>query len=365
MTGGTTAKISLLNRYLTLWIFLAMGVGISTGYVWPGLADILESYSVGTTSIPLAIGLILMMYGPLAKVKYEKLGHLRNEPSAPKMFTASLILNWMVGPLLMFALAWIFFPDHPEYRVGLILIGLARCIAMVLIWNHLADGDNEYAAILVAINSIFQIFLYSVYVYFFVTVFSEWIMPGSGLSIDITMGQVAESVMIYLGLPFVAGIVTRYYFVRRKGETWYEEKLMPSLGKMSLGALLFTIVVMFSFKADAMLELPFDVVMIAIPLLIYFVVMFILSFYVSLKLDFDYPHAVSQSFTAASNNFELAIAVAIGVFGISSSVAFAAVVGPLIEVPVMIALVNLAFWFRKRFYDSDDKPNKRSKKRSD
>lgn len=358
MNVSPSIKMSATSRYLTVWIFAAMAAGIALGNVWPGLGEALDSFSYGTTSIPLAIGLILMMYGPLAKVRYNEIGRLRHEPSAPKMFSASLILNWMVGPLLMFALAWLFFPDNPEYRVGLILIGLARCIAMVLIWNQLADGDNEYAAILVAFNSVFQIFLYSAYVFFFVTLVSEAILPGSGLEVDITMMDVAESVLVYLGLPFLAGMLTRYICVRRKGQEWYESRITPVLGRISLMALLFTIVVMFTFKSDAMLELPLDVVMIAIPLLIYFVVMFIVSFAVSWKLDLDYPHAVSQSFTAASNNFELAIAVAIGVFGIGSGVAFAAVVGPLIEVPVMIALVNLAFWFRRRFYGPDDRPVK-------
>jgi len=356
MNASPTIKISASNRYLTVWIFVAMAMGIALGYAWPDLGDALDSFSYGTTSIPLAIGLILMMYGPLAKVRYNEIARLRFEPSAPKMFSASLILNWIIGPLLMFVLAWLFFPNNPEYRVGLILIGLARCIAMVLIWNQLAEGDNEYAAILVAFNSVFQILLYSVYVFFFVTVVSEIIVPGSGLEVDVTMMDVAGSVLIYLGLPFMAGILTRFICVRRKGQEWYESKVTPVLGRISLMALLFTIVVMFTFKSDAMLELPLDVLMIAIPLLVYFLVMFVLSFAVSWKLDLDYPHAVSQSFTAASNNFELAIAVAIGVFGIGSGVAFAAVVGPLIEVPVMIALVNLAFWFRKRFYGPDDKP---------
>jgi ACR3 family arsenite transporter len=342
--------LSFLNRYLTLWIFLAMFLGIGLGTMIPGLAEWLESLSVGTTSIPIAVGLILMMYPPLAKVKYERLSHLTKRPESKRMFATSLMLNYMVGPMLMFALAWIFLPDLPEYRIGLILTGIARCIAMVLVWNQLARGDSEYAAILVALNSIFQILLYSFYAYFLVFILSEAIAPGSGVAVNISIWDVAVSVLIYLGIPFIAGIVTRYVLVPMKEEEWYERRLMSRLGKVSLMALLFTIVIMFSLKGEYILQLPLDVVRIAIPLMVYFLVMFFLSFYLSIRLKFDYPHAVAQTFTASSNNFELAIAVAIGIFGISSGVAFAAVIGPLIEVPVLIGLVNIAFWFRKQYY---------------
>ena len=351
--GPAMKKLSFLNKYLTVWIFLAIFIGVGLGAAIPGIADGLNKLSVGTTSIPIAIGLILMMWPPLARVKYEELKEIPKQPEAKLMFSTSLILNYVVGPLLMFALAWIFLPDNVYFRIGLILTGVARCIAMVIVWNSLAEGDGEYAAMLVALNSVFQIALYSFYAYFLVAVASDWVSPGSGTEINIGVWEVAQSVLIYLGIPFAMGIATRYILLPRKGADWYNEKLMPVLGKVSLLALLFTIVVMFAFKGEYILDQPFDVVRIAIPLVFYFVIMFFLSFGLSIKLKFDYPHATAQSFTAASNNFELAIAVAIGVFGIGSLVAFAAVIGPLVEVPVLISLVNVAFWIRKRYYGAD------------
>ena len=353
--GTAPKKLSFLNKYLTVWIFAAMALGVILGVVIPSVADSLNSLSVGTTSIPIAIGLILMMYPPLARVKYEELGQITKQPDAKKMFGTSLMLNYVVGPLLMFALAWIFLPDQPLFRIGLILTGVARCIAMVLVWNTLADGDCEYAAILVALNSIFQIVLYSFYAYFLITVLSDVVSPGTGVVVDISIVSVAISVIIYLGIPFFAGIITRYVVRPRKGADWYDNKFMPVAGKVSLLALLFTIVVMFSLRAQTIVDTPFDVVRIAIPLLVYFTIMFLLSFWLSMRFKFDYGHAAAQSFTAASNNFELAIAVAIGVFGISSAVAFATVIGPLVEVPVLISLVNLALYFRRRYYGPDDK----------
>ncbi|OPY31880.1 MAG: Sodium Bile acid symporter family protein [Methanomassiliicoccales archaeon PtaU1.Bin124] len=355
MVESVTKRLSFLNRYLTIWIFLAMGLGILMGVAIPGLADILDSMSVGTTSIPIAIGLILMMYPPLAKVKYEELREITTQPSAKRMFTTSLALNYIVGPMLMFALAWIFLPDQPLYRIGLILTGVARCIAMVLVWNQLAEGDSEYAAILVALNSIFQIILYSFYAYFLITILSDVVSPGAGLAVDISIVSVAISVIIYLGIPFLGGIASRYYLRPMKGADWYDNRFMPVAGKISLLALLFTIVVMFSLRAQTIIDAPLDVVRIAIPLLFYFIIMFLLSFGLSMRFRFDYPHAATQSFTAASNNFELAIAVAVGVFGISSAVAFATVIGPLVEVPALISLVNLALYFRRKYYGKDGK----------
>jgi ACR3 family arsenite transporter len=348
-------RLSFLNRFLTLWIFMAIFLGIALGAAIPGIASALNELSIGTTSIPIAIGLILMMWPPLARVKYEKLKEIPKQPEAKKMFGTSLALNYVVGPLLMFSLAWIFLPDNVFFRIGLILTGIARCIAMVIVWNTLAEGDSEYAAILVALNSVFQILLYSFYAYFLIAVASDWIVPGSGTEINIGVWQVAQSVLIYLGIPFAMGVATRYLLLPRKGADWYNNRLMPRLSKVSLIALLFTIVVMFAFKGEYILNQPFDVVRVAIPLVIYFLIMFFLSFGLSIKMKFDYAHATAQSFTAASNNFELAIAVSIGLFGIGSLVAFAAVIGPLVEVPVLISLVNVAFWIRGRYYGPDGK----------
>jgi ACR3 family arsenite transporter len=354
-SAGGGKRLSFLNRYLTIWIFAAMALGVILGVVVPGFADSLNSLSVGTTSIPIAIGLILMMYPPLARVKYEELREITKQPDAKKMFGTSLFLNYVVGPLLMFALAWIFLPDQPLFRIGLILTGVARCIAMVLVWNTLAEGDPEYAAILVALNSIFQIVLYAFYAYFLITILSDVVSPGAGVAVDISVVSVAISVLIYLGIPFFAGIITRYWLRPRKGAEWYDKKFMGVAGKISLLALLFTIVVMFSLRAETIVNSPLDVVRIAIPLLFYFAIMFLMSFGLSIRFKFDYPHAAAQSFTAASNNFELAIAVAVGVFGIGSAVAFATVIGPLVEVPALISLVNLALYFRKRYYGKDDR----------